>query len=177
MADYKQAVQKTLIHEGGYVNNPHDAGGETYRGVSRKNWPHWSGWGIIDSYKSHTSFPRILDSDTRLQTIIVEFYREGYWKDLYSQIADQLIAEKLFDLGVLFGVKTAIKILQITIAQDMGIVSDGNFGPTTLADVNQEGPDFLARYKTVFIQHCINIVNNNPNDNDFIHGWINRINA
>jgi lysozyme family protein len=176
MADYKQAVQKTLIHEGGYVNNPFDAGGETYRGVSRKNWPNWSGWDIIDSYKSHPSFPKILDSDTRLQSLIIEFYREGYWKDLYSQLTDQSLAEKLFDMGVLFGVKTAVKMLQISMTNEIGLVSDGIFGPNTLAAVNQSS-DLLPGYRTTLIQHVINIINLKQDQSTFVNGWVTRINS
>jgi lysozyme family protein len=158
MADFKTAVQKTLVHEGGYVNNPHDKGGPTKYGITQADMPGVDISGITPDQA-------------------IEYYREHYWKPLYSQINDQLIAEKLFDLGVLFGTKVAVKILQITVAKDMSIVSDGEFGPTTLSDLNQEGPDLLSRYKTAFIQHCINIVNNNPVDGEFVHGWINRINS
>lgn len=177
MADYKQAVQKTLIHEGGHVNNPLDAGGETYRGVSRKNWPNWSGWDIIDNYKSHLLFPKILDSDTKLQGLIIEFYREGYWKDLYSQLTNQSLAEKLFDMGVLFGVKTAVKMLQISMTNEIGVVSDGVFGPNTLAAVNQSGIDLLPGYRTTLIQHVVNIVNVKPDQGIFINSWVARINS
>lgn len=37
MANYK-AISKVLKHEGGYVNDPDDKNGETYKGISRKNW-------------------------------------------------------------------------------------------------------------------------------------------
>lgn len=176
MANYKQAVQKTLIHEGGYVNNPADPGGETYRGVSRKNWPDWSGWDIIDNYKSHPRFPQILDSDTGLQSLIVEFYREGYWKNLYSQIDDQPLAEKLFDMGVLFGVGTAVKMLQISMTNEIGLVSDGQFGPNTLAAVNQS-INLLPGYRTTLIQHVMNIIQVKPGLGVFVNGWVARINS
>ncbi len=182
MADFNQAVQKTLVHEGGYQANTHDTGNWVGGKATRDAYLASKDPALL-VYLKGTKFgitchdlPDVEIKDLTVEQAI-EYYREHYWKPLYSQIVDQSVAEKLFDLGVLFGVKVAVKILQITIAQDMSIVSDGVFGPTTLSDVNQEGPDLLPRYKTVFIQHCINIVNNNPDDGVFVNGWIGRINS
>lgn len=173
MADFKIAIQKTLIHEGGYVNDPRDAGGETYKGVARVDHPNWSGWQIIDEFKNVPNFPRNLESNTTLQQLVVKIYTDGYWKDLYSQIDNQLIADKLFDMGVLFGVGTAVKMLQLSLSNGITVVSDGAFGPNTLAAVNDHGD--LEKYKRVLLNHCVNVVNNNPEDSVFVKGWINRI--
>lgn len=35
MAQFEQAIQTILRNEGGYVNNPNDAGGETSFGISK----------------------------------------------------------------------------------------------------------------------------------------------
>ena len=35
MANFTIALKKVLKNEGGYANNPNDAGGETYKGISR----------------------------------------------------------------------------------------------------------------------------------------------
>jgi len=80
-------------------------------------------------------------------------------------------------MGVLFGVKTAVRLLQITMQNEISIVSDGNFGPETLSDVNQESEDLLLRYRTALIQHVVNIVNHNPGDGVFVNGWVSRINS
>jgi lysozyme family protein len=157
MADFKQAVQKTLVHEGGYVNNPHDKGGPTKYGITQADMPG-------------------VDIASITPDQAVAYYSNNYWKPLYSQINDQTLAEKLFDMGVLFGVKTAVRMLQITMQHDLAVVSDGSFGPQTLADVNQED-NLLPSYRTTLLQHVVNIVNNNPNDSVFIKGWINRINS
>ena len=53
MAYFGDAFKKLSIKEGGYVNDKDDAGGETYRGISRKYNPTWQGWTMIDSYKKH----------------------------------------------------------------------------------------------------------------------------
>lgn len=156
MADFNQAVQKTLVHEGGYVNNPHDKGGPTKYGITQADMPG------VD-----------IKSITPEQATL--YYSANYWKDLYSQINDQPLAEKLFDMGVLFGAKTAVKLLQISMRHEIGLVSDGSFGPNTLAAVNADGN--LADYRSTLLNHCISVVNNNPDDSVFVHGWISRINS
>jgi lysozyme family protein len=156
MADFKTAVAKTLVHEGGYVNNPADRGGPTNFGITQADMPG-------------------VDMRTITQDQAVAYYQEHYWKPLYSEISNQDIADKLFDVGVLFGVGTAVKILQTSMESEIHVVSDGDFGPETLADVNQYGD--IGTYKTALIQHVINIVHNNPSQNVFANGWIHRVNS
>jgi lysozyme family protein len=157
MADFRQAVQKTLINEGGYVNDPNDKGGPTKYGITQADMPG-------------------IDIATITQEQAIAYYSAHYWKDLYSQINDQLLAEKLFDMGVLFGVGTAVRLLQISMMDVIGMVSDGAFGPNTLAAVNQE-PNLLPAYRHTLLAHCVNVVTNSPNDSEFVQGWIRRINT
>lgn len=156
MADFLTAVAKTLTHEGGYVNNPADRGGPTNYGITQADMP-----GV-----------NIANITPEMATA---YYQEHYWKPLYSDITKQDVAEKLFDMGVLFGVGTAVKMLQSSMESEIHLVSDGQFGPETLADVNQYAD--LSTYKTALIQHVINIVNNNPSQHVFANGWIARINS
>jgi len=39
MADFNQAIEKTLVNEGGYINDPLDAGGKTKFGISKRSYP------------------------------------------------------------------------------------------------------------------------------------------
>jgi lysozyme family protein len=151
------AIQKTLVHEGGYVNNPNDKGGPTKFGITQADLPG-EDIAMITPQRA------------------AAYYREHYVKPLYPEIADQLLGEKLFDMGVLFGVGTAVKLLQITMTTSLSVVSDGVFGPSTLAAVNQS-TNLLQPYRTTLINHCIQIVNRNPGDAVFIQGWLNRINS
>ena len=84
MAYFGDAFKKLSIKEGGYVNDKDDAGGETYRGISRKYNPTWQGWTMIDSYKKHYTvgskeFKSKLDNDVQLQKLVWEKYKIGYW--------------------------------------------------------------------------------------------------
>jgi lysozyme family protein len=176
MADFKTALGKTLVNEGGYANRKSDRGGETYRGISRVYHPQWAGWRIVDGLRSRPDFPACLDSNQELQQLVGAEYM-GYWKDRYSQIEDQLLAEKLFDMGVLIGVQTAIRMLQISMTNEIGLVPDGVFGENTLAAVNQSVSSLLPNYKHTLLQHFVNIVSNDPTQSENINGWISRTNS
>lgn len=154
MADFKISVAKTLVHEGGYVNNPDDKGGPTNFGITQADMPG-------------------VDMRTITPEQATEYYREHYWKDLYSQIESQDVADKLFDMGVLTGIGEAVKLLQRTLR----IVADGVFGPGTLTAVNQIGDGVLEDYKATLRAHYEAIVAAHPVDVEFIDGWENRVNS
>ena len=48
MANFNEEFKKVILVEGGYVNDPDDAGGETYLGISRRYNPNSKIWNIID---------------------------------------------------------------------------------------------------------------------------------
>jgi lysozyme family protein len=58
MADLTTAYESTMKAEGGYVNNPQDPGGETYKGIARKFNSKWDGWIAIDMAQTGQEFPR-----------------------------------------------------------------------------------------------------------------------
>lgn len=155
MSRFELSIAKTLIHEGGYVNHPNDPGGETNMGITKRDHP-------LEDIKNMTVMRA------------TEIYREGYWKDLWSQIESQLVCDKLFDCGVLFGVHTAVRILQLT----LNTTQDGLFGLNTLAAVNQaEEISLLKGYKTNLVTHTFNIATANLKLRIFLKGWANRINS
>lgn len=154
--DIDLALQKVIQHEGGYVNNAADHGGPTKYGITQKDMPN-------------SNIQDITVADA------IGYYKENYVKPLYAQINDQALGEKIVDMGVLFGVKTAVRMLQTSMESEAHLVSDGDFGPETLSDVNQYAS--LPQYRTTLIQHVINIVHNDPSQNVFSTGWVNRINS
>ena len=99
MADAKISIAKTLVNEGGYVDNPNDSGGPTKYGITQRDLPGE-------------------DIEKLTPERATAYYLENYWKALYSQIDSQAVADKIFDMGVLFGVGTAIKLLQNILASN-----------------------------------------------------------
>jgi lysozyme family protein len=148
------AIQKTLKHEGGFVNNPNDKGGPTKYGIIQADMP---GRNMADVTADEA----------------IAYYKEHYVKELYSQIQNQELGEKIFDMGVLFGVGTAVKLLQISLSEGITVVSDGIFGVNTLAITNERGD--VNKYRIVLYNHAMDVVNRNPQDAVFLHGWTTRI--
>jgi lysozyme family protein len=154
MSDTTISIQKTLLHEGGYVNDPNDSGGATNFGITQADMP-----GVN------------IQTLTRAQA--VTYYSLHYVKPYYPQIENQLVLDKLFDMGVLFGVGTAVGLLQ----RALGLAEDKVFGPQTLASTNDYGPGLLPKYETVLTAHAIAVEQANPKDAEFIQGWESRVNA
>lgn len=115
MADFRLAYKKLEVAEGGYVNDPDDKGGETYKGISRKANPDWNGWISIDQIKkAHpTTFKNILKRTPELEKKVQDLYKDKYW-DCFEldDIPNQLVAEQIFDTAVNCGQVAAIKFIQ-----------------------------------------------------------------
>ena len=115
MADFKTAYKKIEAAEGGYCFDPDDAGGETYKGISRRANPNWDGWISIDAIKkSHpTTFKDILKKTPELEKKVQDLYKDKYW-DCFEldDVPNQLVAEQMFDTAVNQGQTAAIKFAQ-----------------------------------------------------------------
>lgn len=172
MSDFKKAFKKTRGHEGGYVNDPDDRGGETYKGVSRSNWPNWNGWKLIDKAKKRKDFPANLEEIDLLQANIFFFYREEFWNEIKGNaIQNQQIAESLFDYAVNAGVKTAVKLIQ----EASGVDIDGIVGVHTLGALNSVRPELLLlRFMNLKIKRYIEICKKNSSQKKFFYGWVRR---
>lgn len=142
---FAHAFAKTMGHEGGYANDAHDVGGETYRGISRTYNPSWSGWKTIDKWKAGG-----LSSDERdvyLKELVPAFYRQMYWDrfqgDKIAPMAPD-IAVELFDTAVNMGVTRAVTFLQTALNMQNNpgttypdIKVDGKLGPSTISTLQR----------------------------------------
>lgn len=186
MANFEIAHEKTSVIEGGYVNDPDDNGKETYRGISRKFFPDWKGWGLIDQYKENTTLKyNQYINNVELDDMVEYFYKRYFWDvNKLDDIIFQDIAEELFDTGVNMGVRTAAKFLQKSINllnRDQknyeNISVDGVIGPKTLTLINNS-KDFKSLLKTMngfqFMKY-VNICLNNPSQEKFFRGWLKRV--
>lgn len=115
MAKFIDAYKKVLNNEGIYSNDPDDAGGETYKGISRRANPNWDGWIFIDDIKKFhpTTFKDILKKTPELEKKVQDLYKDKYW-DCFEldDVPNQLVAEQMFDTAVNQGQTAAIKFAQ-----------------------------------------------------------------
>ena len=172
MAEFKIALQRTLVHEGSYSNDPDDQGGETYKGISRSRHGEWAGWVMIDRYKLKSGFPSSLNIDSRLQAEVEQFYRISFWDPLHGeQIRDQSVADSIFDFGVNAGVKTSVRLAQWV----AGTVADGVIGEKTLEKLNASPPaHFRMAFTLAKIDYYISIIKKRPTNKKYLFGWISR---
>ncbi len=188
MANFEEAFLKTMGHEGKYANDPLDFGGETYMGVSRRYWPDWDGWYIIDSLKSDPNFSSILNDNIELNNKVKSFYKINFWNTfLGDNINDQNIADELFDTGVNMSVYTAVKFLQkaLNLLNNNGkrypdIAEDGKIGPNTLntleSYMRQKDKSYLLKVMNI-LQGChyIESMERCSSQERFAFGWMDRV--
>lgn len=185
MADFSISYKIVRANEGGYANNPNDRGGETYKGISRKNNPDLGLWDLIDSYKKFTNFPASLEADTDLQMRVLAFYKDVYWNKLnLPLVADQSIATELFDTAVNTGRGTAGMFLQRAlnisnlnqkIYPDLHV--DGQVGTETVTALNQHpNPALIMKLLNVMQgAKYIEICEANPSQEEFLKSWMSRV--
>jgi len=176
-----------MSHEGGYGNDPDDIGGETYKGISRVYNPNWNGWGIIDTYKSLSTFPSCLDVDDELQRRVKEYYKDKYFDDYLGDNMPKELALEMFDTSVNMDVGRSVKFLQIalnvlnrnrSLYQDQ--VVDGDYGPTThktlYAYLRTDSEMLLCKIINVLQgNHYINYMTKSPTQEKYARGWFNRV--
>lgn len=139
MAQFNSEFDKLILAEGGYVNDPDDAGGETYLGISRKANPNWSGWKTIDSIKKQYGTKNItsrLKSNEDLTNKAKNLYKDKYW-DVFDldDIPSQDIAHQMFDTAVNCGTSRAITIAQ----QVIGMTVTGKWSEELKYNLMQYG--------------------------------------
>lgn len=189
MADFKAAHKVVMIHEGGYANDPDDTGGETYKGISRKNFPGWEGWSVIDETKKGKP-PLHLLNDTLaanpgLQRLVEGFYKKEFWDVMrLDEFKSQEIANELYDTGVNMGtyvagifLQKALNVLNRNQLDYKDLPITGNIGPLTLAAVNIQKRD----KEVVKLLNCLQgsrymeICLENPGQEKFLRSWLNRV--
>ena len=156
------AFSRTIGHEGGYVDDPTDPGGETKFGISKRSYP-----------------------GENIRTLTVErareLYRRDYWDRLkLGQISAVAIAGEIFDTAVNMGRQQATLIAQRAVNFLGGAVAeDGIMGPGTLGALN-----YLAVKDAEALFRCLNgeqyavykeIIEHRPLSQKYVRGWMRRI--
>lgn len=109
MANFKEAFEKVVYNEGGYVNDPDDAGGETYMGISRRAHPNSIIWKHVDKitakYKTFKTITKYLKQNKELTKEIECIYKSDYWmKFNLDKEKSQRLANQIFDSAVNIGI-------------------------------------------------------------------------
>jgi lysozyme family protein len=108
MVTFEEAFSRLVSHEGGYVNNPTDPGGETKFGISKRSYP-------------------AVDIKNLTKDKASAIYYIDFWQPLGD--ADSAIKFQMFDFAVNSGIQTAIRKLQFVV----GVADDGHWGPRSKA--------------------------------------------
>jgi lysozyme family protein len=156
---FLKAFDYVMMHEGGYVNDKNDAGGETKYGISKRSYPK-------------------LDIKNLTRDQARQIYFCDFWlKAKCEQIDDDNIATKFFDLCVNTGIPQAVRLIQRALRSvGQNTIEDGIIGPITLVAINKADPtDMLAALKSEAAGFYRLITQANPSQKRFIEGWLNRV--
>lgn len=106
---FDEAFDRLIDHEGGYVNDPKDPGGETKFGISKRQYP-----GL--------DIKNLTREDARL------IYGSDYWGRARCDELLPSVAYQVFDGAVNSGIENSVRWLQ----RALGVADDGHVGPTTM---------------------------------------------
>jgi lysozyme family protein len=176
---FKRALQEVLASEGGYVNDPDDAGGETYLGIARKSNPGWAGWVIVDRVKqsvdsrNYAAMNHALQVQEQLLELTAAFYKKSYWNAVRAdEIVDGHVATVLFDFGVNAGPGTSIKVAKAV----LGLPVNGTADDVFIQALNVVDPEkFVALFSLGKISRYLEICKNKPTNKKFFYGWVSRV--
>ena len=193
MPNFKLALDIILKHEGFYINDPEDAGGETFRGISRRYNLGWEGWKTIDALKKKDFPGSLIEDELLLQDSVEKFYKTHYWDQFLGDLipgqgtANQDIANELFDISVNLGVGRAVKFLQaglnILNRNELlyaDLIEDGVFGQKTLDTlkvyIQKDDVHYLLKIMSVFQgMHYIKYMRKSPIQEKYARGWFKRV--
>ena len=153
MKTFNEIIEKVLEHEGGYVNDPKDLGGETKYGITKRFYP---------------------DVDIKNLTIeqAVEIYKKDYWDKNKVESLPQNLWHIYFDMCVNMGKRTAVKVLQrAAVNKGRDIEVDGGLGPMTIGAL--KGVE-LDRVRAFRVKYYVDLITARPEQEKFYLGWFRR---
>lgn len=146
---FDEAFKVVVGHEGGYVNDSQDPGGETKYGISKRQYPH------LDI--------AALTFDEARQIYLID-----YWNAMDCGTFASPVALVLFDCAVNQGVGRARKLAQIV----AGVEVDGIIGPKTRAAIKaMDAREFVINYQAERMLHYAGL----PTFGRFGRGWSRRL--
>lgn len=146
---FEDAFERLLGHEGGYVNDPKDPGGETNWGISKRSYPG------VD-----------IKNLQRWEAEVI--YRTDFWDKVRGDQLPDGVAFQLFDFAVNSGAQTAIRHLQ----KAVGVADDGHWGPISQAALERYSESDLIMLLLAARLDFMTRLRNWP---DASRGWARRI--
>ena len=166
---FNSIIDKNLEHEGGYVNNKNDRGGETNWGITKpfmEDFKYALPGGKAVPIKELT-----VDDAKKLYKALWDRYNLGY-------VRDKNVAYAIFDYMINTYHHTAAKRVQETLnTKGAGLKVDGHLGEMSLKAIHNSDYKWLIdellknRYYNYREQ-----VNKRPDQHEFYAGWMNRLN-
>lgn len=162
MADFHPAFDKTVRRWEAFklTDHPGDYGRQTYAGISRRFWPGWAGWEVLDAGKP------VPEASVRV------FYRETFWDAIEGdELQHQDVAEIIFDWAVNAGIQRAVRTTMNVLGLPPGL---GILG--ALRELNNlHSPRlFVCEYALRRIAYRAERVATDPSQLQWLRGWINR---
>ena len=150
---FEEIIEEVLKHEGGYVNDPTDLGGETNFGITKRFYP-----------------------DVDIKNLTKEGAKEIYYQDYWIKNRVPQLPEELkhinFDMCVNQGRGRAVKILQKAAnAKGADLVVDGGLGPKTIGALSDVELDRVRAYR---VKYYADLVTRKPELEKFYFGWFRR---
>ena len=153
MSKFDEIIEVVLEHEGGYVNDPKDPGGETNYGIAKRSHP---GVDIKNLTKEGAK----------------EIYKEVYWDKNKVESLPEDLWHIYFDCCVNMGKSRAVKTLQQAAnAKGAGLKVDGGLGPKTIGALKDVE---LERVRAYRIKYYADLVTRKPDLEKFYFGWFRR---
>ena len=151
---FEDIINQVLEHEGGYVNDPHDSGGETNFGIAKRWYPDVDIKNLTKEQAKH-------------------IYHTDYWRPAKCNETPAKLRHIYFDMCVNFGRRGAVKVLQQAANSKLRnkIEVDGGIGPATIKAIQKVSLDRVRAYRVL---RFANIVIEKPNQERFWLGWYKR---
>lgn len=164
--NFELFLKHTLKLEGGYVNDPDDAGGETNFGITRKVYAEYLKRELGIELQDDVSMKNIPEEH------VSAIYKKYYWDAIKSDDLPDGIDFIVADMAVNSGNSRASKMLQ----KIVGVEQDGFIGPFTIEKTNTFDPKFLLHKIFMARREYYKAVSGIRNNEKFLLGWYNRLN-
>jgi len=149
MMTFDDVFSRLIDHEGGYVNDPRDPGGETKYGISKRAYP-----------------------GVNIATLTLDqakvIYKRDYWDRARCSELPHQVAFQVFDTAVNSGIGQSIRFLQ----RAVGVADDGQVGPLTINAVRRMDAEAVAAR---FNGHRLEFMTKLSTWDVFGKGWARRV--